>query len=56
MKDIGWNAGGDSSRHLDGAFAEEIGAVYAAQDVFQSKILKLIEDYEAECARLRPLG
>lgn len=38
------------------AFAEEIGAVYAAQDVFQSKILKLIEDYEAECARLRPLG
>ena len=34
------------------AFAEAIGAVYAAQDVFQSKILKLIEDYEAECARL----
>ena len=36
------------------AFAEEIGAVYAAQDAFQSKILKLIEDYEAECARLKP--
>jgi len=36
------------------AFAEGIGAVYAAQDAFQSKILKLIEDYEAECARLRP--
>jgi hypothetical protein len=35
-------------------FAEGIGAVYAAQDAFQSKILKLIEDYEAECARLRP--
>ena len=34
------------------AFAEAIGAVYAAQDAFQSKILKLIEDYEAECARL----
>ena len=35
-------------------FAEGIGAVFAAQDAFQSKILKLIEDYEAECARLRP--
>jgi hypothetical protein len=34
------------------AFAEAIGAVYAAQDAFQSKILKLIEAYEAECARL----
>src|SRR5437588_10953440 len=34
------------------AFAEAIGAVYAAQDAFQSKILQLIEDYEAECARL----
>ena len=34
------------------AFAEGIGAVYAAQDAFQSKILKLIENYEAECARL----
>jgi len=34
------------------AFAEGIGAVYAAQDAFQSKILKLIEDYEAECSRL----
>ena len=34
------------------AFAEGIGAVYAAQDAFQSKILKLIEGYEAECARL----
>ncbi|MGH7981778.1 MAG: hypothetical protein ACREFF_01365 [Candidatus Udaeobacter sp.] len=33
------------------AFAEDIGAVYAAQDAFQSKILKLIEDYEAECTR-----
>ena len=34
------------------AFAEAIGAVYSAQDAFQSKILKLIEDYEAECTRL----
>ena len=34
------------------AFAEGIGAVYAAQDAFQSKILKLIEDYEVECTRL----
>ena len=33
-------------------FAEAIGAVYGAQDAFQSKILKLIEDYEAECTRL----
>jgi hypothetical protein len=37
-------------------FAEAIGAVYAAQDAFQSKILKLIEDYEAECTRLKPAG
>src|SRR5215475_1638831 len=28
------------------AFAEAIGAVYGAQDAFQSKILKLIGDYE----------
>ena len=34
------------------AFAEAIGGVYSAQDGFQSKILKLIEDYESECARL----
>ena len=38
------------------AFAEPIGAVYSAQDAFQSKILKLIEDYETECARLKPPG
>jgi hypothetical protein len=37
-------------------FAEAIGAVYSAQDAFHSKILKLVEDYEAECARLRPPG
>ena len=33
------------------SFAEAVGAVYAAQDAFQSRIVKLIEDYEAECAR-----
>src|SRR6266446_5746261 len=38
------------------AFAEPIGALYSAQDAFQSKILKLIEDYEAQCARLKPAG
>jgi hypothetical protein len=38
------------------AFAEAIGTVYAAQDSFQSKIVKLIEDYETECARLKPPG
>jgi hypothetical protein len=37
-------------------FAEAIGAVYAAQNTFQSKILKLIEDYEVECTRLKPAG
>jgi hypothetical protein len=37
-------------------FAEGIGAVYAAQNSFQSKILKLIEDYEAECTRSKPAG
>ena len=38
------------------AFVEAIGALYSAQDAFQSKILKLIEDYEAECAHLKPPG
>ncbi|PYK15275.1 MAG: hypothetical protein DME55_13865 [Verrucomicrobia bacterium] len=33
-------------------FAEAIGAVYAAQNAFQSKIVKLIEDYGTECSRL----
>ena len=33
-------------------FAESIGAVYGAQDAFQSKILELIGAYEAECTRL----
>jgi hypothetical protein len=37
-------------------FAEAIGALYSTQDAFQSKIVKLIEDYEVECARLRPAG
>jgi len=34
------------------SFAEPIGAVYAAQDAFQSKIVELIGAYEVECARL----
>jgi hypothetical protein len=38
------------------AFVEPIGALYSAQDAFQSQILKLIEAYEAECARLKPPG
>ena len=33
-------------------FAEGIGAVYGAQDAFQSKILELIGAYETECTRL----
>ncbi len=38
------------------AFAEPIGDLYSTQDAFQSKIVKLIEDYEAECGRLKPVG
>jgi hypothetical protein len=38
------------------AFVEPIGALYSAQDAFQSQILKLIEGYEAECARSKPPG
>jgi len=34
------------------AFAEAIGAVYGAQDAFQTKILELIGAYETECTRL----
>ena len=34
------------------AFADAIGAVYGAQDAFQSKILQLIGEYETECTRL----
>src|SRR5262245_33126887 len=34
------------------AFAEAIGAVYGAQDAFQSKIVELIGAYEAECTQL----
>jgi hypothetical protein len=33
-------------------FGEAIGAVYGAQDAFQSKILELIGAYEAKCTRL----
>jgi hypothetical protein len=38
------------------AFVEPIGALYSSQNAFQSQILKLIEAYEAECARLKPPG
>jgi hypothetical protein len=34
------------------AFVEAIGAVYGAQDAFQSKILELIGAYETECTHL----
>jgi len=34
------------------AFVEAIGAVYGAQDAFQSKIVELIGAYETECTRL----
>jgi hypothetical protein len=37
-------------------FADAIGAIYSAQDAFHSKIVKLIEDYEGECTRLKPAG
>jgi hypothetical protein len=33
-------------------FANAIGAVYGAQDAFQSRILELIGAYETECTRL----
>ena len=38
------------------AFAEPIGALYSAQDVFQSKVVALIAAYEAECERLKTTG
>src|SRR5947207_10732315 len=37
-------------------FAEPIGALYSAQDVFQSKVVALIAAYEAECERLKTTG
>ena len=36
------------------AFVEPIGALYAAQDAFHSKISALIEGYQVECDRLKP--
>ena len=38
------------------AFAEPIGALYSAQDAFQSKVVALIAAYEAECERLKTTG
>ncbi len=35
-------------------FSDAIGAVYSAQDAFHSKIVALIEAYEAKCESLKP--
>src|SRR5437762_1083606 len=35
------------------AFVESMGALYSAQDAFQSKVVALIAAYEAECERLK---
>lgn len=35
-------------------FSEPIGALYSAQDNFQTKIASLIESYEAKCESLKP--
>jgi hypothetical protein len=35
-------------------FSEPIGAVYSAQDSFQTKIAALIESYTAKCESLKP--
>ena len=38
------------------AFVESIGGVYSAQDAFHSKVTALIEAYQGECDRLKPVG
>ena len=35
-------------------FSEPIGALYSAQDSFQTKIATLIESYQAKCESLKP--
>lgn len=35
-------------------FSEPVGALYGAQDGFQTKITALIESYEAKCESLKP--
>ncbi len=35
-------------------FSEPIGALYSAQDAFQTKISMLIESYEAKCESMKP--
>jgi hypothetical protein len=35
-------------------FSDPIGALYAAQDGFHTKIAALIESYETKCASLKP--
>jgi hypothetical protein len=37
-------------------FSEPIGALYAAQDDFHSKVAALIESYGTKCENLRPPG
>jgi hypothetical protein len=35
-------------------FSEPVGALYSAQDGFQTKVATLIESYEAKCESLKP--
>lgn len=35
-------------------FSDEIGAVYSAQDAFQTKVSALIESYGTKCESLKP--
>ena len=35
-------------------FSDPIGAVYSAQDAFQTKITEVIQSYEAKCESLKP--
>lgn len=37
-------------------FSEPIGAIYSAQDAFQSKIAAFIETYQAKCESLKQPG
>lgn len=38
------------------AFAESIESLYSAQDAFHSKAAALVEAYQTECDRLKPVG
>ena len=35
-------------------FSDPVGALYSAQDAFQTKITALVESYEAKCESLKP--